>query len=222
MPISDSDYKILWGRAAGICSSPSCRKDLTVILTGVDSYNIGEMAHIIARSPTGPRATGASGSDSYENLILLCPTCHTAVDKAPAQYPEPLLRRWKNDHEKDIRNRGLGRKFDHIATLKNEVRRLLAENHAVWRTLGPKSDAAISDPGSNLYVIWNRRKLDTIVPNNRQIINLVEGNASLLSASDYAPFLDFKLHAEAYEAHQLDRLDSYPLFPASFAEAFGQ
>lgn len=220
MAISDSDYKILWGRAAGICSNPNCRRDLTVILAGADPYNIGEMAHIIARKPAGPRGVGTKGSDSYDNLILLCPTCHTTADKAPGRYPEALLRQWKSDHEGDIRNRGAGKKFESLAQLKREVGRLLAENNTVWRTLGPKSQTAASDPGSNLYVAWNRRKLDTILPNNRHVINLIETNADLLSTREHDVFLEFKVHAQAYEDHQFNRLDTYPLFPASFAEVF--
>jgi hypothetical protein len=49
MPISDNDVKLLWGRAAGICSNPTCRADLTVLLDKSNNYNIGEMAHVIAK-----------------------------------------------------------------------------------------------------------------------------------------------------------------------------
>jgi 5-methylcytosine-specific restriction endonuclease McrA len=100
MATSDSDVKILWGRAAGICSNPDCRQDLTVILEQKGSYNIGEMAHVIARKPGGPRGKAGGGADDYANLILLCPTCHTRIDKAPeGEYPEPMLHEWKQEHE---------------------------------------------------------------------------------------------------------------------------
>jgi len=219
MAISDADCKLLWGRAAGICSNPACRDDLTVILEGAASYNIGEMAHVIARKPDGPRGQKGGGPDSYANLILLCPTCHTHVDKAPSEYPEDLLRTWKKDHEAEVRNIGKQKKFESLAELKKFVNRLLVENGAIWKTLGPKSDAA-GDSGSNLYRIWNFRKLDTIIPHNREIINAVEANINLISQDEYEHFVSFKNHALAFEKHQYNRLDTYPLFPGSFEERF--
>jgi hypothetical protein len=48
MSISELDIKLLWGRAAGICSNPECQKDLTTLLeTGGTGYIIGEMAHVV-------------------------------------------------------------------------------------------------------------------------------------------------------------------------------
>lgn len=90
MAISETDLKLLWGRAAGLCSNPQCKKDLTAVLIDRKNYNIGEMAHIIARSVDGPRGQKMPGPDSYDNLILLCPTCHTIVDKDPGGHPKEL------------------------------------------------------------------------------------------------------------------------------------
>jgi hypothetical protein len=219
MAISDSDCKVLWGRAAGICSNPTCRTDLTQILEQ-RPYNIGEMAHIIARRPSGPRGVAGGGADTYENLLLLCPSCHTRIDKAPDEYPEFLLRQWKADHESNIRQRGSNKKFDNFELLKRAVTRLLTENHAIWNTFGPHSEIAESDPDSNVAAVWDLRKLDTILPNNREIINLIGANEGLLSSEDYEAFLLFKNHALAFERSQFDRLDKYPLFPSIFEERF--
>ncbi len=223
MPISDADYKLLWGRAAGICSNPECLTDLTVMLEGGNGFNFGEMAHIIARSAGGPRAQGGKGQDSYANLILLCPICHRKIDKAPeGTYPEQMLHDWKQQHEKRIRNIGSTESFETSSHLKNAVTRLLMENNQLWQELGPKSEVAERDPSSNMYVIWNLRKLDRIVPNNRKIMNLIDNNGKLITNDEYLEFLKFKSHALAFEEHQYHRLDSYPLFPQSFAEAFKQ
>src|SRR6056297_2901770 len=100
MAFAAKDTKLLWGRAAGICSNPECRKKLTA--TGVDgqSFLTGEMAHQIAQSPDGPRGAEDGGDDTYDNLILLCPTCHRTIDKAPeGTYPVELLQQWKVVHE---------------------------------------------------------------------------------------------------------------------------
>jgi hypothetical protein len=221
MAISDSDAKILWGRAAGICSNPNCRRDLTVILEQEGSYNIGEMAHIIARRPDGPRGVSAGGSNTYPNLILLCPTCHTTIDKAPeGEYPEDVLHDWKREHENLIRSAGKERSFECFTGLKEFIKPLLIENHALWSTFGPHSKTALADLGSNLHIIWTLRKLDRIVPTNRKIVNVIEANQGLLDDRALRAFIEFKLHVSAFEANQYGRVDSYPAFPQGFAELF--
>jgi len=218
--ISDVDSKLLWGRAAGICSNPQCKRDLTVILAEKGSYNIGEMAHIIPRSVGGPRGQEQPGADTYDNLILLCPTCHTHVDKGPTQYPRDLLLRWKSEHEKGIREVGASLKFNDVAKLKAAITRVLQENFHIWKSFGPQSNIASSDPGSNASETWGLRKLDAIIPNNSKIINMIENNLELLSEQQYEAFLSFKSHAIAFEQNQYSRLDNYPTFPAAFESEF--
>lgn len=220
MAISDNTVKLLWGRAAGTCSNPICRTDLTVLLEDGRGFNVGEMAHVIASSPTGPRGVGTGGSDEYENLVLLCPTCHRTVDKAPAgTYSVAMLHQWKQDHESSVRSNGTALKFQSVAELKTYVARLLYENKALWSSLGPQSLVAQADPGSNMHEVWALRKLDTIVPNNTKIINAVEANITLLNSTETASFFQFKIHAQAFERHQYTRLDTYPMFPADFEKA---
>lgn len=220
MAISDNTAKLLWGRAAGTCSNPTCRTDLTILLKDGRGFNVGEMAHVIASSPTGPRGVGTSGSDEYQNLILLCPTCHRVVDKAPAgTYSAAMLHQWKQDHEKSVRSNGNALSFENVAELKTYVARLLYENKALWSSLGPHSLIAQNDPGSNMHEAWELRKLDTIVPNNTKIINAIEANITLLNSTESAPFFNFKIHSQAFERHQYARLDNYPKFPVEFERA---
>lgn len=191
------------------------------MLTGGEGFNVGEMAHVIAKKPRGPRGRPEGGDDTYANLILLCPTCHRIIDKAPeGEYPEDQLYRWKTEHEDRIRSVGSERKFQSAPELKLEVAKLLIQNHEQWHELGPKSETARSDPGSNLHVVWELRKLDSIVPNNREIINMIEANDELLSIEDLREFAKFKNHAQSFESHQQEKLDSYPRFPESFEKAF--
>lgn len=219
MAISETTAKVLWGRAAGMCSNPNCVEDLTILLEGNRSFNVGEMAHIVASSPEGPRGQVGDGIDKYENLILLCPTCHSMVDKSPeGVYPIELLFKWKSEHERRIRSLGNDQIFDSAAALKFFVARLLDENRAVWQCVGPGSTVAKADPGSNLYEVWVFRKLDTIVPNNTKIVNAVDANLGLLNSAEAAAFFEFKIHAAAFERHQYWRLDRYPTFPRHFEE----
>lgn len=221
MAISEADGKLLWGRAAGICSNPSCRTDLTAILQDSNSYNVGEIAHIIARSEDGLRGEEGGGSDKYPNLILLCPTCHRHIDKSPeGTFTVEQLHRWKSDHEYAIRLRMSEVAYENIDELKRAVSKLLMENHLIWEEYGPQSKVAKEDHGSNSYKIWNLRKLGTVIPNNQKIINMVEANMKLLDADAYKAFLLFKNHATSFEANQYCRVSSYALFPEVFSERF--
>lgn len=94
------DVKTLWGQAAGRCANPACREPLVRELLRAGEVVVGEQAHIIARRPGGPRGAPAPPDDSYTNRILLCPDCHTLVDKAPQDFPVDLLVEWKTQHER--------------------------------------------------------------------------------------------------------------------------
>lgn len=179
------------------------------------------MAHVIAQSPKGPRGNGIGGDDSYDNLILLCPTHHREIDKAPeGLFPESMLFAWKTAHETRVRSLGKELTFKDNEELRQSVSFLLAENYVVWKTLGPNSEVAQRSPNSNAFSLWELRRLDKIIPNNRRIINMVRANSRLLTSKQSLAFAEFANHAESYEDHVYDRKDTYPLFPQSFSEAF--
>lgn len=96
------DIKLLWGRAANRCSL--CRRELSheVTLPVASRLVVGEQAHIVAEEPDGPRGESVLSVEernAYANMILLCPTCHTTIDKAPAEFPVELLHARKTSHE---------------------------------------------------------------------------------------------------------------------------
>ena len=92
----DKDIKILWGRSGNRCTI--CKLELT---PDGSLETLGEMAHIVARSPDGPRGQNppTTDQDGYDNLILLCPTHHAEVDKNPLAWPVARLHTTKADHE---------------------------------------------------------------------------------------------------------------------------
>ena len=101
MALPDRDRKILWARAHDTCAK--CRTRLVAEASATDREAVvGQEAHIVSGAPGGPRAGDrlpASGVDSYDNMILLCPTCHRVVDAQPATWPTPKLRQVKAEHE---------------------------------------------------------------------------------------------------------------------------
>jgi hypothetical protein len=217
MAIDATDLKKLWGLAAGRCSRPGC-DDECIRYLGDAATVIGEMAHVIAKKPSGPRGVAAGGDDSYENLILLCPTHHTEIDKAPAgTFPVELLLEWKAQHEAQVKTAFVSPIFTNIAEIANWIQRLLIENRAVWKTYGPESLAAQANPISNLSEVWVLRKLSTIVPNNRRICDAIKKHSTLIPAADYEIACQFIEHAEGFEANCYERREGVPRFPPDFA-----
>ena len=99
MSISQSTIKKLYGRSAGSCNI--CKKDLIE-----DDVQIGEMAHIIAKSSIGPRGNvNYTNDNNYDNLILLCSIHHKIIDSKPDEYTVNRLHEIKQQHEDNIQNR---------------------------------------------------------------------------------------------------------------------
>jgi hypothetical protein len=110
LSISSSARKVLWARSGGICAFPECSQELTVNLRDETSealaaagVPLGEEAHIISGVKEGPRHDSnypTEKIDSYENLILLCPTHHRLIDKKGGMgYTVESLRKMKVSHE---------------------------------------------------------------------------------------------------------------------------
>ena len=99
--ISSKDLKLLWGRAAGRCSI--CRIELSQEKQfATEIFPLGEHAHIVAEQEKGPRGESILSQeerDSYHNFILLCPTCHTLIDKNEEDFPPERLYIMKSEHE---------------------------------------------------------------------------------------------------------------------------
>ena len=88
----------------------------------------------------------------------------------------------------------------------------------VWKTYGPESDEAQTNPSSNLAYIWSLRKLDTVVPNNRRIIEAIRKNTDLFDADTYQAACAFIEHAEGFEINCYERTEGVPRFPTNFEE----
>lgn len=97
----------VWARSGGICAFPGCTHILYVDPATRIKKSFGEVAHNVAAQPGGERGSPARSkalSEDPDNLILLCPTHHTLIDKpgAAADYPDSLLAAWKRTHERAI------------------------------------------------------------------------------------------------------------------------
>lgn len=69
---------------------------------------VGEEAHIVSQSPSGPRGSEAPPGgdvDGVANLLLLCPTHHRIIDEQTLTWSVEALRQIKESHERRIRER---------------------------------------------------------------------------------------------------------------------
>lgn len=217
--LSEKNLKALWALSGGVCSNPSCNRNIIEDTNQHSLVIIGEQAHIIAHSADGPRSKNNLDRnidvDSINNLILLCSSCHTLIDKAEKDFPLDLLTTWKQNHEDRIRSIFREKKFNNLNLLKNEIQKLLEENHYLFMQYGPHSKNA-ENLLSNTVEIWHAHIVENILPNNRKIINLIENNLDLWT-NNFA-FIKFKTHATAYERHFINPIESYQLFPTEFSE----
>lgn len=101
-PIPIKAIKLLWGKSHNRCAI--CKTELVAVKQEGISYPVGVMAHIEGENPGSARYNpdlDYPEKNSYENLILLCPTCHTKVDNDPQTYTVEKLKEIKKKHEEE-------------------------------------------------------------------------------------------------------------------------
>jgi hypothetical protein len=97
MAIKESTIKRLFGLSRNECAMPECKSSLVV-----GDVVVGEICHIRARRKGGARYDPVlllAEKDAFENLLLLCATCHKLVDSSPTEYGAVWLERIKAAHE---------------------------------------------------------------------------------------------------------------------------
>jgi hypothetical protein len=115
MAIPPREQRILSQRSGNRCAFQNCRRRLTAEDSPPDrAVILGEIAHIVAESPDGPRGDSPlslTERNKYENLILLCNVHHQLIDDQPQTYTVERLLQMKQDHEAWV-EKTLGRGFD--------------------------------------------------------------------------------------------------------------
>ncbi len=220
MAIRLRDVKTLWGISEGRCSYPNCGLDLIPFLDTGGPTIVGQMAHVIGRMPGAARSDSEIGiDDSYENLILLCPTHHTLIDKSPLDFPETRLRKWKAELE-DKRANSTPVPENRTA-LFHEIRIRLIANGRIFEEWGPNSERAKNSPQSfQAAEYWEIRKSAVILPNNDAIAKLIKNYTNFLDGSEISAAFELVEHIEFYRQHCLEPVDStgYMPFPNAFSK----
>lgn len=102
-PIPKQDIKILWGKSAGKCSI--CKCNLILDQSDGRPFPLGIMAHIEGENEGSARYNpllSETARSKYDNLILICPTDHTIIDRDVGEYSVEKLHSIKNQHEEFV------------------------------------------------------------------------------------------------------------------------
>ena len=215
--ISEKVIRKLWTSSAGYCCNPSCHRELLPFLEDGTITSISEFAHIISQQPNGPRddkEVPLSQRDEFDNLIVLCPSCHTIVDKNPQTYPVEKLKKWKKEHEDSIKNLLSTPVFHNREEARNALVPLLEENKAIFDMYGPCSKNA-TNKQMDAEAMWYRLSLQKIIPNNRKIESILSNNQHLMTDKERTIFNLFKLHRDGFEYNKIsgDVNPAVQLFP---------
>lgn len=94
----------------------------------------------------------------------------------------------------------------------------LAENRQLLEQFGPDSVVAVNNPMSSAINTWKAVKLNSIIPNNREIVHEFEKYISLLSVNEVEIYKKFKIHADAFESCTKGIIgrEGVPRFPSDF------
>lgn len=205
MSISKKVIRKLWASSGGYCANPNCHADLFPLFENGEVANIEELAHIIGQKKNGPRGNddlSRTQRDEFDNIIVLCPSCHTLVDKNEKQFPVSIIKEWKNNHEDSIKKLFQTPVFKTRTEARAYIVPLFAENRCVFMTYGPYSDNAKTHQ-METELEWRRLSIQKIIPNNRRIEKIVENNMGLLTKEEKNLFVSFKVHREGFEYNKL-------------------
>lgn len=192
----------LYAESMGRCMNPACCRDLF-------SYDgdVAEKAHIEPYCDTA--------DNSFENLVILCPNCHTDFDKNHAFTPEEVLG-WKKARKEEL-EKHFGSKYVSFEALRAAALPLLLENHTIF---------------TNYYTTGKRELWDKaegrILANNKILKTMFSANLGLFQRhkdQDYSNLsyvLKFISHVDEFEVTRLDdeRIRQI-LFPAEINSMFG-
>lgn len=188
----------LFSESAGHCQKPDCLDPLFPVELGGDKH-IAEMAHVIPHGEAGPRHEDRPAvdfdPDTFENLILLCPTCHTKIDKDPESFPRHILLEWKQSHVANLAAKQGIRSYEDRAEARAAVAGVMAENKAIWDKFAPEHGSDFEyDPESESAQAWTQRMRSVILPNHYRAQAIIKANLGLATDDERRAFAEYQEH----------------------------
>ncbi|PHK36513.1 hypothetical protein VF13_37005 [Nostoc linckia z16] len=219
----DSHTKLkLFADSGGYCQNPDCNTNL-FLSVGNSEFHIAEMAHIISVGDDGPRSNRGISKElkgDFSNLIMLCPTCHTKIDKAEIEFPDSLILSWKKIHSQKINLLFNIKEFTNRKEARSSVLPLLNQNKTIFDTYGPMTDERFN-PESEMPRIWISKIHQYILPNNRKMLEILDKNYTLLNKKELKTVELFRQHVLDFESKHINNEDLNGLqFPEKLNQVF--
>lgn len=192
----------IYAESMGRCMNPECKAELFK-----KNGDIMEKAHINPYCDTK--------DNSYENLIILCPNCHTNFDKNGV-FSVDEVEKWKQIRNDEF-ERFFSKEYDTFDELKSEVVPFLLHNQLIFKNyyLGNKKDLWDIFEGE---ILSNNRILRSTLEHNTKLIQ----NHSDESYSNLAIVRQFILHIDEFEVTRLSKEKTrHVLFPTEINSLFG-
>ena len=200
--INENVKRRLYAESMGKCMNPDCQENLFV-----KDNDIMEKAHIASYFETE--------DNSYENLIILCPNCHTKFDKTHS-LSEETVKKWKESRREQLRS-FFSIKYSSFEELKKVVSPLLNENKDIYENyfLGDKKS------------LWDKFE-PQVLSNNEKLKLLLENNLTLFQEhsekiySNLEEVHKFITHINEFKYTRLDEEKNREVFfPKKINSIFG-
>lgn len=197
----------LFSESAGHCQNPNCLRPLFPAEMGGEKH-IAEMAHVIPYGEKGPRHEERPieefEANSFENLILLCPSCHTIIDKEPDGYSRSTLLYWKNKHFVVLAHSQGIKTYEARNQVRKAVVAAMAENKAIWKEYAPVDGSSFEyNPESEAANTWENRVRGVILPNHFRIEAIIEKNQCHMVGDEQETFARYKEHVRGLAARHI-------------------
>ena len=200
--IAEDVKKRLYAESLGRCMNPACQKKL-----------FSENGDIIEKAHIDPYCESAN--NAFENLVLLCPNCHTDFDKNHAFTAEEVLS-WKKIRREEV-ERLFSKKFSNFDELKDAVSPLLEENKSIYENYYLDGNKAL----------WNKFEAK-ILQNNKKLKLLLSANLGVFQHNEVKDYSNvecvrqFIAHVEEFEMTRTDAEKTRAvLFPIEIDSMFG-
>lgn len=140
--VSAKDQRILYGMSGAVCAN--CRCLIVETKSDGSKYHISEIAHIRGKAGKAlrhdPILTDEETNDE-SNLIVLCPNCHTTIDKNEDDYPVERIMKIKKEHDEWVLSWAKGE------TNPDEIIRLMPSQRMTKTQFLSKADQLLQKTG---------------------------------------------------------------------------
>ncbi len=200
--IPEHTKRRLYAESMGRCMNPSCQIKLFI-----NESDIIEKAHIVPYSKTE--------DNSFENLVVLCPNCHTKYDKGDVFTSSEILN-WKSIRQAEL-NRFFAKKYNSFEELEVAIKPLLKENKTIYENYYLKNENKKMWDQFEPLILSNNEKIKTILKNNLKLLqDSNEGYSNLKEVEQLILHIDeFKLTRGNQEKERA------VLFPQKINSIFG-